>query len=53
MQTTGETNSESPGIENTETTELHLNQINCESTDSESDIENTLLVNVIEVENDY
>ena len=35
------------------TTELQLNHINCDSTDSDSDIENTLLVNTIEVENDY
>ena len=30
-----------------------LNYINCEPPDSDSDIENTLLVNMIEVENDY
>ena len=41
------------GIDNTESTELQLNHINCESTDSESDTENTILVNMIEVENDY
>ena len=33
--------------------ELQLNHINCESTDSESDTENTLLVNMIKVENIY
>ena len=53
VQTTDETNSDPPGIENTETTELQLNHINFESTDSDSDIENTLLVNMKEVENDY
>ena len=53
VQTTDETNSDPPGIENTETTELQLNHINCESTDSDSDIENSLLVSMIEVENDY
>ena len=42
VQITDETNSESPGIENTETIELQLNHIYCESTDSDSDIENTL-----------
>ena len=52
VQTTEETNSNPPGIENTETTQLQLNHINCESTDSDSDTENTLLVNMIEVEND-
>ena len=53
VQTTEEINSDPPGIDNTETTELQLNHINCESTDSENDTENTILVNMIEVENDY
>ena len=53
MQITDETNSDPPGIENTETTELQLNHKNFKSTDSDSDIGNTLLVNMIEVENDY
>ena len=53
VQTTEETNSDPPGIDNTETTELQLNHINCESTDTESDTENTILVNMIEVENYY
>ena len=35
------------------TTELQLNHINCESTDSESDTENTISINMINVENDY
>ena len=53
VQTTEETNSDPPGIDKTETTELQLNHINCESSDSESDTENTISVNMIEVENDY
>ena len=36
-----------------EITELQLNHINCESTDSETDTENTISVNMIEVGNDY
>ena len=53
VQTTEETNLDPPGIDNIEKTELQLNHINCESTDSESDTENTILVNMIKVENDY
>ena len=36
----------------TESTELQLNHINCESTDSESDTNNTISVNMITAEND-
>ena len=32
---------------------LQLNQINCESSDSESETENTISINMIAVENDY
>ena len=53
VQTTGQKNSDPPGIDNTETTELQLNHVNCESTDSENDTENTILINMIKVENDY
>ena len=35
------------------TQELQLNQINCESSDSESDTENTTSINMIAIENDY
>ena len=42
-----------PGIDNTESTELQLHHINFESTDSESDTDNTILVNIITIENDY
>ena len=52
-QTTEETTSDPPGIDNTESTELQLNLINCESTDSESDTNNTISVNMITVKNDY
>ena len=53
VQTTEETTSDPPGIDNIESTELQLNPINCESTDTESDIDNTISVNMITVENDY
>ena len=42
-----------PGFDNNESTELQLNHINCESTDSESDTENTISINMIHVEIDY
>ena len=32
---------------------MQLNHINCESTDSENDTENTISINIINVENDY
>ena len=53
VPTTEETTSDPPGIDNTESTELQLNHINCESTDSESDTNSTISVNKIAVENDY
>ena len=53
VQTTEDANSDPPGIDYTETTELQLNHINCESTEIENDTENTILVNMIKVENDY
>ena len=53
VKTIEETNSDPPGIDVTESTELQLNYINCESTDSESDTENTISVNMIVIENDY
>ena len=43
--------SDPPGIDNTE--EILVNHINCESTDSESDTDNNILINMITVENDY
>ena len=52
-QATEETTSNRPGIDNTESTELQLNHIKCESTDSEKDTNNTISVNMITVENDY
>ena len=53
VQATEETTSDPPGIDNTESTEPKLNHINCESTDSESDTNNTISVNMITLENDY
>ena len=53
MQTNEETTSDAPGIDNTENNELQLNHINCESTDTESDTDNTISVNTIKVKNDY
>ena len=52
MQTNEETTSDLPGIDDRENNELHLNHINCESTDTESDTDNTISVNMITVEND-
>ena len=46
VQITEEKSSDPPGIDNTETTELKLNYVNCESTDIKSDTENTILVNL-------
>ena len=53
VQTTEETNSDPPGIDSPENTELQSNHINCETTDSENDTDNTISVNMIEVGNDY
>ena len=46
-------NLDTTGIDDTITDTLQLNQINCGSSDSESDAENTLSINMIKVENDY
>ena len=48
MQTNEETTSGPPGIDDTEN-----HEIQCESSDTESDTENTISVNMITVENDY
>ena len=53
VQTAEETTSDPSGINNSESTELQLNHMNCVSTDSESDIDNTSSVKMITVENDY
>ena len=53
VQSNEETTSDPPGIDDTGNNELQLNQINCESSDTESDTENTISINMIEVENDY
>ena len=53
VQTNEETTSDPPGFDDTGSNELQLNHINCESTDSESDTDNTISVNMTTVENDY
>ena len=53
MQTNEETTSDPPGIDDTESQEIQLNHIHCESSDTESDTENTISVNMITVENDF
>ena len=53
MQTTEETTSDPPGVDDTGSNELQLNHINYESSDTESDTDNTISVNMITVENDY
>ena len=53
MQTNEETTSDPPGIDDTESHEIQLNHIHCESSDTESDTENTISVNMITVKNDY
>ena len=53
MQTNEETTSDPPGFDDTGSNELQLNHINCESSDTESDADNTISVNLITVENDY
>ena len=44
IKSTEETQPDPTGIENNENTELQLNQINCESTHSEKDTENTISI---------
>ena len=51
VQTSAEITSDPPGIDNT--AELQVKKINCESTDSESDTDKNILINMITVENDY
>ena len=53
VQSNEETTSDPPGIDDTGNNELQLNQINCGSSDTESDTENTISINMIAVENDY
>ena len=53
MQTNEETTSKPPGIDDTGRNELQLNHINCESSDTESNTDNTISVNMITVKNDY
>ena len=53
MQKNEETTSNPPGIDDTGSNDLQLNHIKCESSDTESDTDNTISVNMITVENDY
>ena len=53
MQTNEETTSDPPGIDDAENHKIPLNHIHCESSDTESDTENTISVNMISVKNDY
>ena len=53
VQTNEETTLDPPGIDDTGSNELQLNHINCESSDTESDTEKTISVNMITVKNDY
>ena len=53
VQTYKETTSDPPGIDDTGSNELQLNHINCESSDTESDTDNTISLNMITVENEY
>ena len=53
VQSNPETTLDPPGIDDTVNDMLQLNQINCESSDSESETENTISINMIAVENDY
>ena len=53
IQSTEETQSDPPGIDNTEISKLQLNHINCESTDDESETENTLSIIMLLIENEY
>ena len=52
VRSTEETQPDTPGIEKNESTELQLNHLNCESTDNKSYTENTISINLINVEND-
>ena len=42
-----------PGIDDTEKKELQSSQIHCETTNDESEPENTLLRNMLQVDNEY
>ena len=53
IQSNEETTSDPPGIDDTGNNELQLNQINCGSSDTERDTENTISINMVTVENDY
>ena len=52
VQSTEETQSDLPGIDNTVNSELQLNPITCESTNDESETENTFSINMLQIENE-
>ena len=47
VQATDETTPEPPGIENTESSEVQLNHLNCESANEYSENESTLVTNML------
>ena len=53
MQSTNETNSDPPGIDNTETSSLQLSHIHCETTDDKSDSESTLIISGLKIDKEY
>ena len=46
IQTTNKTKPDPPGRDNTDTLEMQLNFIHCESTDNESDTKSTSVINM-------
>ena len=53
VDSTEETQSDPPGIDNPENSELKLNHMHCESTDDKSETENTLSINMNNTKNEY
>ena len=52
VQSTEENQSDPPGIDNTENSELQLSHINCDSKDDESETVITLSINMLQTENE-
>ena len=52
VQSTNETSTDPPGIDIIETSEPHLIDIHCQSTDDESETENTLVINMLILEHE-
>ena len=53
VQSKNETSADPPGIDITETSELQVSHIQCESTDEETETENTLSFNMSRIEHEY